>query len=268
MSSRKNAFVIASTDHGTMIVNRYDYNTCGDGRYGVGHNLLEHGSFDKFDAILLKQLLDLQRERAGDGVIAIDGGANIGVHTVEWARHMTGWGHVIGIEAQERIFYALAGNVIVNNCFNARVINAALSDSEGLLSIPVPDYTAPGSFGSLELKQTPTTESIGQAIDYRPEALTDVATLTIDSFNLPRLDLIKLDVEGMEIEALDGARRSIAAFRPLIFVEYIKIGKQELNSYFESIGYVTLEAGINFIAVHREDPFQEVLARFAPTPQI
>jgi FkbM family methyltransferase len=51
--------------------------------------------------------------------VAIDCGANIGTHTIEWAKKMTGWGAVIGIEAQERIFYALAGNIAINNCFNA-----------------------------------------------------------------------------------------------------------------------------------------------------
>ena len=47
----------------------------------------------------------------GDGVVAVDGGANIGVHTIEWATAMTGWGSVIAIEPQERIYYALAGTL-------------------------------------------------------------------------------------------------------------------------------------------------------------
>ena len=47
-------------------------------------------------------------------------GANIGVHTVEWARHMYGWGNVIAIEAQERLYYSLCGNISLNNCLNVR----------------------------------------------------------------------------------------------------------------------------------------------------
>ncbi|WP_242009954.1 FkbM family methyltransferase [Acetobacter conturbans] len=246
-----------------MIVNRYDYHANNGQYYGVGYNLLERGSFDKVDVILLKQILDFRREQHGDGVIAIDGGANIGVHTLEWARHMNGWGYVISVEAQERIFYALAGNVALNNCFNARVINAALSDSEGSISIPVPDYRAPASFGSLELKESDHNEDIGQPVDYRAEALTDVASLTIDSFGLPRLDLIKIDVEGMEIEVLEGARESLRTLRPVIFIEYIKVGKETLTSYFAGIDYIVMEAGINIIAVHKDDPLAEILSNIA-----
>ena len=44
---------------------------------------------------------------------------------------MTGWGIVIAIEAQERIYYALAGNLALNNCFNARAIHAAVSTAPG-----------------------------------------------------------------------------------------------------------------------------------------
>ena len=99
------------------------------------------------------QLLQIRRKHHGDGVIAIDGGANIGVHTVEWAKAMTGWGSVLAVEAQERIYYALAGNVAINNCFNATVINAAISSESGTLQIPNPNYFLPSSFGSLELRQ-------------------------------------------------------------------------------------------------------------------
>lgn len=37
---------------------------------------------------------------------------------------MAGWGAVIGIEAQQSIFYALAGNIAINNCFNAKAVLA------------------------------------------------------------------------------------------------------------------------------------------------
>jgi FkbM family methyltransferase len=64
-------------------------------------------------------------------VVALDCGANIGVHSVEWARLMKDWGSVIAVEAQERVFYALAGNLTLQNCFNARAIWAAVSDTPG-----------------------------------------------------------------------------------------------------------------------------------------
>ena len=82
------------------------------------------------------QLLTQRRQHFGDGVVVVDCGANIGVHTVAWAKGMTGWGQVLAIEAQERIFYALAGNITINNCFNARAFNAAVGAADGVLRVP------------------------------------------------------------------------------------------------------------------------------------
>ena len=91
------------------IVNRFDEVRRPDNSgFGVGFQLLENAAYDPADVTLLLTLLDLRRRCYGDGIVAIDCGANIGVHSVEWARHMTGWGIVIAIEAQERIYYALA----------------------------------------------------------------------------------------------------------------------------------------------------------------
>ena len=88
--------------------------------YGVGHQILETAAFDPMEVKMVLDLLAMRRRHYGDGVLAIDCGANIGVHTIEWANRMHGWGRVIAIEAQERLFYALAGNIAINNCFNAR----------------------------------------------------------------------------------------------------------------------------------------------------
>ena len=122
-AQRKLAFVLAATDHGPMILNRFDYHALDANRfYGVGIELLQGGAFSPAEINLSLGLLDLRRRYFGDGVVAIDCGANIGVHAVEWAKHTTGWGSVTAFEAQERVLYALAGNIALNNCFNARAV--------------------------------------------------------------------------------------------------------------------------------------------------
>jgi len=225
-ADRKLAFVLAATDHGPMILNRFDYHVVDANRvYGVGIELLQSGAFSPAEINLSLSLLDLRRRYFGDGVVAIDCGANIGVHTVEWAKHMTGWGSVTAFEAQERVFYALAGNIALNNCFNARAINAALAARDGTMKIPSPDYLRPGSFGSLELKQRETTEFIGQPVDYSPANLVEVPTASIDSRALPRIDMIKIDVEGMELEVLEGAAQSVERHKPVLMVEWVKSNK-------------------------------------------
>jgi hypothetical protein len=76
--------------------------------YGVGFQILETAAFDPLEVKMAVELLSLRRRNHEDGVLAIGCGANIGVHTIEWATAMTCWGSVLAIEAQERIYYALA----------------------------------------------------------------------------------------------------------------------------------------------------------------
>src|ERR1700722_19648470 len=251
---RKLAFIIAATEHGTMIVNRFDeYRRPDNSAFGVGFQLLENAAYDPADVSLLLALLDLRHRCYGAGVVAVDCGANIGVHSVEWARHMTGWGIVVAIEAQESIYYALAGNLAINNCFNARAIHAAVTSAPGSMKIPNPNYLAPASFGSLELKKRDEPEFIGQDIDYSEGKMGDVRAITLDAFNFPRLDLIKSDVEGMELDALAGATKCIATHRPILLIEGIKVDGAKLRAVLESWNYSVVTSGINVLAIHKDD---------------
>ena len=251
---RKIAFVLAASDHGTLIVNRFDYHMVDERRgFGVGFQILEGSAFDPQEVDTALSLLMLRRQYFGDGVMALDCGANIGVHSVEWAKRMSGWGHVVAIEAQERLFYALAGNIAINNCFNARAVHAAVAAKNGTMRIPMPDYLNPGSFGSLELRPRERTEFIGQPVDYSDRAAVTIRTVAIDSFEFPRLDLVKIDVEGMEVEAIEGAAASLARYRPVLLVESIKSDRPRLRGMLENLGYRLFDAGLNLIAVHAED---------------
>ena len=221
--------------------------------YGVGFDLLNTASYAANEIELLIKLLDLRRQHYGDGVIAVDCGANIGVHTIEWAKHMTGWGTVLSFEAQERIYYALAGNIAINNCFNARAIHAAVTNQPGTMKIPNPNYLTPSSFGSLELKKRANAEFIGQTIDYSESNMVNVQTINLNSINFSRLDLIKLDIEGMELDALEGSLKCIGDHRPILVVEMVKSDKNKLREWLEHFSYSVLESGMNFIALHKSD---------------
>lgn len=247
-------FVLVVTDQGTMIVNSNDHSKASNGTsYGVGYQLLTSSCFDPEDSILFAALLPIRKAMFGDGVVFFDGGANIGVHTVETAKMLSGWGRVIAVEAQDRLYYALAGNIALNNCLNADAIYAALGDSVGTLSIPVPDYCQPASFGSLELKLRPGTEYIGQKISYEKENCKTVRLITIDSLELARLDFLKLDVEGMELEVLAGAKQTLEKCKPYLFIEHLKIGRDALQTCLRASGYKCATLGINTLAVHSED---------------
>ena len=250
------AFVVVSTNHGTMLVNRHDYRLIDEKKgYGVGFQLLNNSAFDPDEVDLALQILELRKTIFGTGVIAIDCGANVGVHTIEWAKLMYEWGEVIGIEAQERIYYALAGNITMNNCSNARALWAAVGASSGEIGVPVPDYYSPSSFGSLEIRQSPNNEFIGQSIDYENVQLTRM--ITIDELNLRRLDLIKIDIEGMEMEALMGAKETLEKCKPVVLIEKIKSASEEISSFLIASGYRIITVGLNYLAIHNSDPISD-----------
>jgi FkbM family methyltransferase len=246
---------MVSSGHGAMIVARNDFRMIDANLgYGVGYQLFTKSVFDPEEVQLVLQMLGLRRGYFGDGVVALDCGANIGVHTVEWSRHMFGWGKVIAVEAQERIYYALAGNVALNNCMNASVIHCAVGDEMGIIDIPNLDYASPSSFGSFELKKRANTEFIGQKVDYEKGATTPVKLITIDSLNLQRLDFLKMDVEGMEIEALNGALETIKTHKPQLLIEFIKAEPGAIEALVQDLGYTTFVIGGNVLAVHKDDP--------------
>jgi FkbM family methyltransferase len=254
-AKRKLAFILAASDRGTMIVSRLDYRmTSPTEGIGVGFQILEAGAFDAGEVSMARAVLNLRRQYFRDGVQAIDCGANIGVHTVEWAKHMTGWGSVLAMEAQERIYYALAGNIAINNCFNAVALNVAITDKPGVLMVPQPNYLAAASYGSLELRKKENTEFIGQPIDYSEGHMTPLQAISIDALNLPRIDFIKIDIEGMEMEALAGAEASITRSKPALLVEHIKTNATALRDWLMTRDYRVFQTGINLLAIHASDP--------------
>jgi len=78
--------------------------------------------------------------------------------------------------------------------------------------------------------------------------------ISIDALSLPRVDLLKLDIGGMESEALQGALQTIKRCRPIFLVESIKTGAERLRIFLDEHGYKVVNAGINILAIHRSDP--------------
>ena len=121
------------------------------------------------------------------------------------------------------------------------------------MRIPNLDYLQPASFGSLELRQRANTEFIGQPIDYSHEKTSEVRTLTIDSFGLGRIDLIKVDVQGMELDVLEGAAQSITRYHPALLVGSIKCDKGRLQNWLQRYDYQRFDVGMNTLAIHKDD---------------
>lgn len=247
------SFVLASTLGGPMIVSRLDYAEKDAGNeIGVGFGLLDTGSHEPDIMRLVADIAHFRRETVGDGVAIIDGGANIGSHTVAWARTMDGdviagtrpWGKVVAFEPQEWPFYACCGNLALNNCFNASATRTALAGRGGLIRVPSVDPQRPNNYGATSL--------IGETGD-GPGSM--VQAVSIDGLGLIRLDIVKLDVEGMEPEVLEGARQTIERLKPVLIVEWRICGKDAIAERLP--GYEVMSLGMDVLAIHRDDPVLE-----------
>jgi hypothetical protein len=58
----------------------------------------------------------------------------------------------------------------------------------------------------------------------------------------------------MEEEVLDGAKESIMKNHPIMLIETIKSNKNNINKFLEIKGYRFLEVGLNYLAIHQDDP--------------
>ncbi len=247
MAFHPSPFVLANSRHGTLILSHLDHSPAGDNlrMAGVGLRLLLTGSLDENEVATGRTLLDWRRVAHGDGCLAIDCGANIGVMTIEWAKHMQEWGNVLAFEMQRRVFYACAGNIAIHNCFNADVRWAAVGKLDGEVDAPVLDYTKPASIGSLGLDPQ---GDVGQVISRREK----VHALRLDSLNLTRLDLLKIDVEGAELDVLAGVAETIRRCKPYIMAEHLKAAG--LQEGLAALGYASGVSDKNIVAMPADDP--------------
>jgi FkbM family methyltransferase len=164
-------------------------------------------------------------DRLPDNAVIIDGGTNIGFFTIPVAQRTLNTNiKIIGFEPQRQMFQALGGSLVLNGYDHVFLHNCGLGSALGKAQLPPIDYSAPQDFGTVQ---------ISEVSDLKEEAwmrdrLVDVTS--IDSMNLPRLDFLKLDVEGYEVPALIGGLQTIALHRPWMWIEYFISGHEPITS--------------------------------------
>jgi FkbM family methyltransferase len=174
-------------------------------------------------------------ERAlGDGMVVIDGGANLGIYTVLASRLVGAAGRVLSFEPGAGSFVHLERNIALNRASNVSAINKALSDRCGTALL----YHNLG---------WPIAYALA-ADDGAATAYEEVETTTIDAevqgAGLGRVDLIKLDVEGAEEAALHGAHETLRRHRPTVLFELnplapIEAGRSHYDAWklLDGLGY-------------------------------
>jgi len=225
--------VIIPTVLGAFIANRNDM--------GVGWQLSEYGAYDRFEMEFLKLLLGFLRTERSD-LIVIDVGANIGMHSVMFSTQVGPNGKVFAFEAQRIVFNMLAGNMALNSISNVYCFHHAVSDEDGFIDIPQFDYSKSLNIGSVEFGDE-QKEPIGQDRIIDEAHQEQVMAVKLDGCGFEHVDLIKIDVEGMELKVLEGARVIISRCKPLLLVEHLKSNTSALQDWLQEVGY-TLYSGV------------------------
>jgi FkbM family methyltransferase len=140
------------------------------------------------------------------GDVVVDVGAAIGTHTLAFSRAVGDRGHVVALEPQLWSHRFLTANVSLNALMNVTVFNAAAGAEQGMLQLCAADPRHATNFGAASL------QSLAGG-DYA------VRVIPVDSFGLTRCSLIKIDVEGEELNVLQGATKTIEQHKPALFIE-------------------------------------------------
>ena len=196
--------------HGLMMYNKNDL--------FVGRSLDIYGEWAEPDLALISQFVS-------PGDVVLDVGANIGAHTVALAKMIGNRsGGVYSFEPQRLVFQMLCANVALNALQKVMCFPNGLGHENTVLKVPSLNPNAKCNFGGVSLEGVKDGDS--------------VRVTTIDSFNFPKVDLIKIDVEGMEARVLEGGRKTIAANKPVLFVENNDEEKSaEIIESLLSLGY-------------------------------
>ena len=182
--------------------------------------------------------------------IIIDGGTNVGLVFIPVAQRVKDKNiKVIGFEPQRMLFSALSGSIALNGLTNCWLHNLAIGDTTDKVTLPEVDYAAFADYGLVSV----TSGKDFEENRYMNNRIVDC--ITIDSMNLPRLDFIKLDIEGFEIQALKGATESIRKYKPAMWVEYPLTGQDKIKECLDEImpGYTLhIMDPQNVLCIHHE----------------
>ncbi len=150
--------------------------------------------------------------------VVVEVGANIGLHSVPLSR-ICHEGRVFCFEPQRAIFHMLCGNLALNNRTNVTARQLGVSSKATRVMVQTTDYETLFNYGAFSVKAGFSTEepfpgTVGEE-ELELIALDKDRALAA----LERLDLLKIDTEGMEVDILKGAKALIARHLPDIFVE-------------------------------------------------
>lgn len=190
----------------------------------IGQRLFSTGAFERTTITGVYQYLS---ERPGRSGAFLDIGANIGVYSIPFSSL---FGDLFAVEINPSTYHALEANVLMSKCENIKSINIGVSEQPGTTQLKV---RKDGQAGWARL---------GDADPEFYESL-DVQVTTIDRLvsehRIKTVSVIKIDIEGHEINALKGARRTLLDHKPCVLYERLSKDDDQVFEYLKTLGYST-----------------------------
>ena len=182
------------------------------------------------------------------GDVVLDIGANIGAHTLHFARAVGEQGRVLAMEPTQYAYARLLQNLSHNPDLSHRVIAI-----QAMLASDPAQNLEPHFYSSWPLtgdgRVHPLHQGLARATN---DAKVSSVDQIVDDHALAKVDLIKLDVDGYEIDVLRGAEETLRRFRPRIILELAPYtlaerGKdpREIAEILNRQGYITNDLNEN-----------------------
>ncbi len=240
----------------------------------IGRQVFVAGCIDPNELAFLDRFL-------APGMTFLDAGANEGLYSVFAAERVGPGGVVWAFEPSVRERDRLRRNMDCNEQ-SFRVLPLALSDSEGTAELAVAEHLHAGmnSLGAFA--------SDGVAVAYKENTQLVRLDDVISETPPPRIDVIKVDIEGAELRMLRGGVEALRRYRPVLLFEVSRPAlagqgatPEELTDFVRAQGYLLYrfdpqtglparseaqEYSENMIAVPNEMPLPETVGTCSPAP--
>jgi FkbM family methyltransferase len=143
------------------------------------------------------------------GMTFVDVGANIGQHTLFCSRVVGPTGNVISFEPIPHLYEQVKRSIEANAMANVNLLNLGCGEKENSMTL----YINKANIGASSV--------IAPSVDNKEEKVT-IHIVKAEDKLLPykKVDLIKIDVEGYEYQALLGLEKIIERDKPVLFIEY------------------------------------------------
>lgn len=183
-----------------------------------------------------KEVVNLAFGFIKEDTAVLDIGSNFGQMAVLFAGKVGAKGKVYAFDADDFVFSVLKKNIAINGL--TEKINAtfgAVHNQDGIkLYFPEQDFVRYNTYGSY-------------GIDYKNNVGREVPSLTIDSLQISEpISFMKVDVQGGDLNAMQGAKQTILKNRMPILFEYEYHFEDELNLCFQDYVDFVAEIGYKF----------------------